>query len=291
MRLSLLIVLSLLPATAWGQGAASFQKPLRTIDSIPSPESVAIGPDGYWYVSSFGNPDKKGSGAVYRVDPDKATRELYAGGLDIPCGLLFLGDTLWAADRQGVYLVTRGKVELKYPASSFPRKLHFLNDLARGPKGAMYVSDTGDSTASGHGAVFLLSPGRRPTVVTGSDTGRSLISPNGLFVGAGDSLFVVGYHTGILSVTDGHGAWKDLAGGLGSPDGIDAAGRESFYVSDNVGGDLFQVSRAGGARPVMLASGLKAPADLVIDRRRGLLIVPENDGNRLSLYRISAPSH
>ena len=285
MRFYLLVLVALLPASLSAQKATPFGKPSRIIDSIPSPESVAIGPDGLWYVSSFGQPDHKGSGAVYRVDPDKGTRELYAPGLDIPCGLLFLGDTLWAADRQGVYLVTRGKVELKYPESSFPRKLHFLNDLARAPKGGMYVSDTGDSTATGHGAVFLLQPGRKPTVVSGSDAGRSLISPNGLFVGAGDTLFVVGYHTGLLSVTDGRGAWKDIASGLGSPDGIDAADRQSFYVSDNVGGDLFQVSRAGG-RPIKLASGLKAPADLVVDHRRGLLIVPENDGNRLSLYSV-----
>jgi sugar lactone lactonase YvrE len=285
MRSSVLIVLALLPASLGAQGSAPFQKPFRTIDSIPSPESVAIGRDGYWYVSSFGKPDQKGTGAVYRVNPDKGTRELYARGLDIPCGLLFVGDQLWAADRQGVYLVTRGKVELKYPESSFPRKLHFLNDLARGPKGAIYVSDTGDSTATGHGAIFLLWPGRRTTVLPGSDTGRSLISPNGLFTGAGDTLYVVGYHTGLLSVTNGHGAWKDLASGLGSPDGIDAADRQSFYVSDNVGGDLWQVPRAGG-RPTKLASGLKAPADLVVDHHRGLLIVPENDGNRLSLYQI-----
>ena len=288
MRSYLLVLVALLPASLSAQNATPFGKPFRIIDSIPSPESVAIGPDGLWYVSSFGQPDVKGTGAVYRVDPDKGTRELYARGLDIPCGLLFLGDTLWAADLQGVYLVTRGKVELKYPESSFPRKLHFLNDLARAPKGGMYVSDTGDSTATGHGAVFLLSPGRRPTVVPGSDAGRSLISPNGLFVGAGDTLFVVGYHTGILSVTDGHGGWKDLAGGLGSPDGIDALDQQSFYVSDNVGGDLFQVSRAGG-KPIKLASGLMAPADLVVDHRRGLLIVPENDGNRLSLYSVGLP--
>ena len=33
------------------------------------------------------------------------------------------------------------------------------------------------------------------------------------------------------------------------------------------------------------AQRLKAPADLVMDRRWGWLVVPENDGNRLSVYR------
>ena len=39
--------------------------------------------------------------------------------------------------------------------------------------------------------------------------------------------------------------------------------------------------------PVRLASGLMAPADLVVDRKRGWLIVPENAGNRLSIYQVT----
>lgn len=263
-----------------------FDHPLRVIDSIPAPESVAVGPDGAWYVSSFGKFGVKGDGAVYRVDPGKGTREIFAPGLDDPCGLLFLGSTLWAADREGVYRVTRGRVELVYAGKDFPRKLHFLNDLAAGRAGTFYVSDTGDSTAGGHGAVFVLAPGKRPTVLPGSDTVKAQSSPNGLFPGSGDSLYVVGYHTGVLSVTDGHGGWGEIARGLGSPDGIDAAGRNAFYISDNVGGDLLLVPRRPGGKPITLAGGLKSPADLIVDHRRGMLVVPENSGNRLSLYRL-----
>ena len=287
MRLLPLFVFCLLPVQLWGQNPAALGKPGRTIDSIPGPESVAVGPDGAWYVSSFGKFDNGADGAVYRVDPDKGTRAVYAGGLEDPCGVVVLGGTLWAADRKGVYRVTRGKVELVYPAKVFPRELHFLNDLAAGRNGELYVSDTGDSTASGHGAVFRLVQGKRPTVVPGSDTVRAQSSVNGLFVGRGDTLYTVGYRTGVLSVTDGKGAWRELARGLGAPDGIDAAGDEAFYVSDNVGGDVFLVQRAGGAKPAKLASGLKAPADLVVDHKRGLLLIPENEANRLSVYQVA----
>jgi gluconolactonase len=286
MRVALVVVLCLIPARLWSQKPASLGQPLRVIDSIPGPESVAVGPDGAWYVSSFGKFDNGTDGAVYRVDPEKGTREIYAGGLEDPCGVLFVGNSLWAADRKGVYRVARGKVELVYPAGSFPRPLHFLNDLAPGRDGTIYVSDTGDSTAAGHGAVFVLAAGKRPTVLPGSDTVRAQSSANGLFHGGGDTLYVVGYRTGVLSVTDGHGAWREIARGLGSPDGIDAAGPVAFYVSDNVGGDLFLVSRTPGDNPVKLTSGLKSPADLVVDRRRGLLVVPENSGDRLGVYRV-----
>ena len=286
MRLALIPVLSLVAAPLCSQQTASLGQPLRVIDSIPAPESVAVGPGGAWYVSSFGKFGNGSDGAIYRVDPDKGTREIYAGGLEDPCGVLFVGTTLWVADRKGVYRVTRGKVELVYSEASFPRKLHFLNDLAAGAGGTMYVSDTGDSTAAGRGAIFVLRPGRRPAVLPGSDTVRAQSSANGLFPGSGDTLYVVGYRTGVLSVTDGHGSWREIARGLGSPDGIAAAEQgTAFYVSDNVGGKLFVVPRTPGRHTVTLATGLKAPADLVVDRRRGWLIVPENDGNRLSVYR------
>jgi hypothetical protein len=124
-------------------------------------------------------------------------------------------------------------------------------------------------------------------VVPGSDTVRSQSSVNGLFTGGGDTLYTVGYRTGVISVTDGKGSWRDLARDLGAPDGIDSAGGGMLYVSDNVGGDLFVVQRAGNAKPAKLASGLKAPADLVVDRKRGLLVVPENEANRLSVYRLA----
>ncbi|MFL5473534.1 MAG: SMP-30/gluconolactonase/LRE family protein, partial [Gemmatimonadales bacterium] len=239
--------------------------------------------------SAFGKFDNGLDGAVYRVDPDKGAREIYAGGLEDPCGVVFVGSTLWVADRKGVYRVTRGKAELVYPARSFPRPLHFLNDLAAGLGGSLYVSDTGDSTAAGHGAVFRLVPGKPPTVVPGSDTVRAQSSVNGLFPGRGDTLYTVGYRTGVLSITDGKGGWRELARGLGSPDGIDAASGAAFYISDNVGGDLFLAQRQPG-KPVKIMGGLKAPADLVVDRARGLLVVPENDGNRLTIYRISDTS-
>ena len=122
--------------------------------------------------------------------------------------------------------------------------------------------------------------------MAGSDTVRAQSSVNGLFPGGGDTLYTVGYRTGILSVTDGRGSWRELARGLGSPDGIDAAGKEALYISDNVGGDLFLVPRKKPSTPQKIASGLQSPADLVVDHKRGLLFVPENSGNRLSIWKL-----
>jgi hypothetical protein len=50
MRLLLFIGVSLLSSQLWSQEPAPLGKPLKLIDSIPGPESVAVGPDGAWYV-------------------------------------------------------------------------------------------------------------------------------------------------------------------------------------------------------------------------------------------------
>ena len=102
MRLPLAILaLAAIATGVVAQTPASFRKPIRIFDSIPAPESVAIGADGAWYVSSFGKFGVQGDGAIYRIDPDKGTRTVYATGLDDPCGVIFLGATLWVADRKG----------------------------------------------------------------------------------------------------------------------------------------------------------------------------------------------
>jgi len=46
------------------------------------------------------------------------------------------------------------------------------------------------------------------------------------------------------------------------------------------------VPRVPGGKLVTLTTGLKSPADLLVDHRRGLLVVPENSGNRLSANRL-----
>ena len=92
MQRASLLAIGLIPAILQAQSPASLSKPVRIIDSIPAPESVALGPDHAWYVSSFGKFGVKGDGAVYRVQPDSGTREVYAGGLDDPCGLALSGE-------------------------------------------------------------------------------------------------------------------------------------------------------------------------------------------------------
>jgi len=133
MRRIRFVYLGLLPAQLLAQKVASLGQPLRVIDSIPGSESVAVGPDGAWYVSAFGKFDNGPDGAVYRVDSQTGKAEVYATGLEDPCGVIFVGSTLWAADRKGVYRVSRGKAELVYPAKGFPSRFTFSTTWLWGP--------------------------------------------------------------------------------------------------------------------------------------------------------------
>jgi hypothetical protein len=120
MRLFLFVGLSLLSSQLWSQEPASLGKRLKVIDSIPGPESIAVGPDGAWYVSSFGKFDNGADGAVYRVEPDNGTRERYAGGLEDPCGVVFVGNTLWVADRKGSTGSPAARPSWSTPPGTFP---------------------------------------------------------------------------------------------------------------------------------------------------------------------------
>ena len=94
--------------------------------------------------------------------------------------------------------------------------------------------------------------------------------------------FVVGSFRSPMGTASGAN-WRGISG---HPMELRRQAETGFYVTDNDGGNLFLVPRSAGAALVILARGLKAPADLVVDSKRGWLVIPENAGNRLSVYRL-----
>ena len=259
---------------------------VRVIDSVRAPESVAIGPDGRYYVSSFGETSENRDGAVYAIDANSGAKTVYAGGLLDPCGIAFQGDTLWVADRNGVLRVTpNGRVKMIVPVKRFPHRIYFLNDIAIDRDGSVLVTDTGDDKTKTGGGVYRIHSDGRVSLVHGSLA--AIGDANGILLGQDGALYAVGYRTGRLMRRDTTGSWHRVATGLGGPDRLafDANGR--LFVTDNVGGVLYMLTGLDSgtvAKPV--AEGLRAPADLIVDQARSLLVVPENDGNRISFYKL-----
>jgi hypothetical protein len=68
--------------------------------------------------------------------------------------------------------------------------------------------------------------------------------------------------------------------GPGGYDGIEALPNGGFVVS-SLDGSSILVYRAGVLRPVI--TGLHSPADIGLDRKRGRVLIPTLDGNRLEI--------
>jgi glucose/arabinose dehydrogenase len=273
-------------ASIASQGSPAGAVLVRVIDSLRAPESVAIGPDGRYYVSTWGAFGDGPDGAVMVIDPSSGKKSVYVSGLLDPCGIAFAGDTLWIADRNGVLRATGGgPAVMVAPISRFPRHTYFLNDIAIDRDGSVLVSDTGDEKKKVGGGVYRVHRSGHVTLVSGSES--AVWDANGIVVGHDGSMWVAGYHTGGVAQRDAQGRWHHWAEGFGGPDGIALAGGRIF-ITDNKGGTLWMAadSTPGASSRRVLATGLKGPADLVVDSARARLLVPENGGNRLSLYKL-----
>jgi glucose/arabinose dehydrogenase len=247
--------------------------PRPWIQGLKNPESVAVGTDKRVYVSVIGEFDKDGDGAVMVIEGDKAVP--FARGLDDPKGLAAWQEWLFVADKKRVWRIDRkGKAEVFAAASAFPSQPLFLNDLTVDEAGTLYVSDSGDFKGP-TGAVYAIKPSGEVSLVTDSKRAPALRSPNGLVLDGKSFLLVLDSATGTLyRIRIADGTAEKLADGFGLGDGLawDYQGR--LYLTDWQGGRVFGIG-GPGAKPVLLASGLKSAADLCLDPTGKFLLVPD----------------
>lgn len=273
MLLALIRLVSLV-ATAWG---------------FEAPESVFWDEvSRTWFVSNVAGKEneKDGKGWISRLDANgKVVQRKWVDGLDSPHGVRVHAGTLYAADvdRLVVIDVATARIRERIPAPG----AKFLNDLAVGPSGDVYVSDTLANT------IYRCSRTCEAFVKSGN-----LEAPNGLVV-VGDRLIVAAWGTitdeatfatptpGRLLVVDRRtGKITPFGRGkpLGNLDGIEKRGR-GYLVTDFNAGKLFLVSPSGAA--TLLKTGLKESADLGYDPSRNLVGIPEMAPGRVQFFRIA----
>ena len=110
---------------------------------IETPESVYVDPkSGEIYVSLIaGMPgEKDGNGRIAKISANgQSTNASWADGMNAPKGLRSYEGTLWTADIDEIlgFDMATGKAtsKVKVPGAQF------LNDVATGPDGTVYVSD------------------------------------------------------------------------------------------------------------------------------------------------------
>ena len=282
-------------APAADTAAAATPERVTMAEGFSTPESVLWDAEQQvWFVSNInGSPvAKDGNGFISRLNRDGGVESLQfvAGGknnavLNGPKGLALVGDTLWVADIDAVRGFNRRSGAV-VATVEFGAQAKFLNDVAVGPDGTIYITDTGVAmddkgfTHPGPDRVFALT-GRKFTVVLEGDW---LARPNGIAWDEANARFIIAPFGGsaITGWKPGETTVDTLGTGPGGFDGVEVLGGE-IYVTSWADSTLYALG-VGGMRKV--ATGMNSPADIGIDPTRDLIAIPLFMENRVEVWRV-----
>lgn len=287
-----LLALSLLAGAAQAPATPTPAPALVFTDGLATPESVLYDAtsDSYLVSNINGSPlDKDNNGYITELSPEGGVRaaKLIEGGkngvtLNAPKGTALHNGTLYVADIDVVRLFDRKtgapKGEIKVEGATF------LNDIALGPDGSLYVSDSGLNPkfeSTGTDAVWVMRAGANG--FTALAKSKDMKGPNGVLVTA-DTVFVVPFGSNTLQAYDTKGNAKGAAVALpnGGLDGVIAIAGGDLLVSSWGGKAVYRGKPAGPFAE--LITNVEAPADIGYDSKRGRLLVPRFQGNAVEVY-------
>jgi len=251
-----------------------------------------------FFVSNIdGNPSQKdGKGRIVVVtagDTTAAPTVLAEGGkngvtLNAPKGLAIVGDTLWVADIDVVRAFDKRTGAPIRTVSTRPTAA-FLNDVAVGGDGAVYVTDTGIRFAP-DGTMTSGLPNRVYRVQgNGSQVvleNKALGGPNGIAWDASKNRFLIVSFAdkAINAWTPGDTTIVKIAEGPGGYDGIEVLADGRALVSSWTDSSVHAVHADGSVHPVV--RGVAAPADIGVDTKRNILAVPRFNDGKVEFFKI-----
>lgn len=255
---------------------------------MDAPESTYVDPlTGDIYASLIGGaPDQKdGNGRIAKISADgKTTNASWVDGLNAPKGLRAHNGTLWTADIDEIvgFDMASGKQTSKVKVSG----AQFLNDVATGADGTVYVTDMMANK------IISLKDGKVSTVAAGED----LEYPNGLLVD-GNTLIVGGWGKpepdfttkvpGRLYKYDLTSKTKTLItpNPTANIDGLESDGKGGYVLSDYLAGKILHVSADGTVKTV--TTFMPGTADIAFIPSQNRLIVPHMNESKIAAYDIS----
>ncbi|MFM7152129.1 MAG: PQQ-dependent sugar dehydrogenase, partial [Gemmataceae bacterium] len=254
---------------------------------LKNPESVAIAPDGRVFVTTIGEFDKDGDGAVMLIQDGKP--RVFASGMNDPKGLVAWQKNLFVADKNRIWRVDeKGQATVIVGPEAFPRPPLFLNDLEADANGNLYVADSGNLKGQ-QGAIYRIDPKQKVTLLVDHRSDPRIGSPNGLRLINEYHLHVADFASGkLLQVRLSDGKVHELADGMGGADGIAFDHHGRIFVTDWTEGRLFVLPRQG-EKPILLASGFQAAADLCLTKDGKSLLVPDMKAGTLIEVPIRVP--
>jgi hypothetical protein len=250
----------------------------ETPKALATPESAAYDPvRKCFYVSNYdpANPSQgEGRQSISKIGPDGRVESLsWVAGLANPSGLVVVKDRLFAVERRAIAEIDipGAKVVAHHP---LPGAV-FPNDIAAGPDGSLFVSD------SSRGAIYKWSAGRAEEWLRDARIAR----PNGVCVD-GELLLVGTNADGRLKSVDLR--TKEIATvatmGPGIIDGIERVADGLYLVSHNEG-RLFRVDGRGGVVKLLDTSVAGRPiADFCY--AEGRVVFPTFNDNRVAAYAL-----
>lgn len=246
-----------------------------------------------WFISNLGGEkvtlEKDGYGWITRLDENgKVLTNRWIKGLDAPTGMASYQNFLYVADR-GVL------VEIDIAKGTIVRKIdlpnsEFINDVAAAPNGDIYVSDTFTNS------IYKLPKNKGVELFIKN---KALEYPNGLWIDGKDIIvatwgpmtnratFETSRKGTLLKVNLKTKAINPIGKGLpiANLDGVVKYGN-FYYATDWTGGRLLKISKYGHVEEVI--SGFSQFADLGINLKKGVIMIPEMSKNRFILYNLKS---
>lgn len=260
-------------------------------EGLSGPESAYYDAhSGSLFVSNVaGEPTKKdGEGWISRLTLDgKVSAAKWVSGLNAPKGMRSHHGTLWVSDIDEIVGISIADGKVAHRVSVEGAK--FLNDVACGPHGAVYVSDMLASR------IFVLQDGKVSVFAEGED----LEYPNGLLV-EGDRLIVAAWgkpEADFSTKVPGRLYALDLAtkkktpitaDPVGNLDGVESDGKHGYILTDWFAGKVIH-SHGGHAHPIFTLKQGTADHAYLADRK--LLVLPLMLENKVVAYDLSKVMH
>ena len=251
-----------------------------------------------WYVSNINGqaPQKDDNGYIVRLGANGETMDSlpFISGADddvtlhAPKGMAMRGDTLWVADIDALrgFDLTSGKQVASIDLA--PLRATFLNDVAIGNEGGIYITDSGIAF---NAAGAVSHPGQSQVLVVRNGVPTVAVrlpkqsAANGIAWNASaNAWMILGFNSpNIFEWVIGAKETAVLGTGPGGGDGLIvlADGRAIYSSWADSSLNVFV-----GGESRTLRKGLNAPADLGYDPARKLIAVPLFNGNRVEFWPI-----
>ena len=258
-------------------------------DGFQAPEAARWDPDqNIWFIANInGDPfGKDNNGFIARLTPEGKVDSLkfIAGGrggatLNAPKGMVITGDTLWVADIDAVRGFNRRTGAPTRSVAVTGAK--FLNDIAVGPDGTLYITDSGLGPKFSHPGpdrIYQIRGGKATVAFESKD----LAAPNGITVMEGALLIAPFMGTSLVSWSPGEKTVRSIGTGPGQQDGIEVLSDNRLLVASWADSSLFVVEDGETTR---VAYPVPSPADIGFDGK-SRIAVPLLMENRVEFWEL-----